>query len=728
MKTLKLDLQNCYGIKSLKHEFNFADHRAVAVYAPNGAMKSSLAQTFKDLSEGAVSRDRIFPARTCVRRITDESGADLAKEKIVAIKPYDEVLGHSEKTSTLLVNATLRKEYEALHADIAAAKNVFLKALRELSGSKKDLEKEISLAFTPSDSGFYRALFRVEKEMKDQKDAPYSDIAYDQIFDDKVQTFLKTKDFKTAVKEYIEKYNELLAASTYFKKGVFHYHNAAAIAKNLTDNGFFEAKHSVTLNAATKKEISSQAELEELIQDEKDQILKDKDLKKRFDEIEKQITKNANVKDFNDYLIKNEKILAALANVDAFKEDIWRSYFFTKIDLYNDLVQKCHAAEVRKKEIEEEAKKERTQWERVIDIFNSRFYVPFKLEAQNRIAVILAQEPLLTLNFTFHDGAESATVARNDLLQALSTGEKKALYVLNILFEVEARHQSNQETVFVVDDIADSFDYKNKYAIVEYLKEMSEDPNFHLIILTHNFDFFRTISSRFVKYAQCFMTTKTATGLTLSRAEGIKNVFANDWKPNFFKDARKRIASIPFMRNLIEYTKGEGDPDYLKLTSLLHWKKDSDSITQDDLIKIFASVFGSKESCPDGAMKVVDLISAEAATCLKTAEGINFENKIVLSIAIRLAAEKYMVGKIGDDKAVGAIAANQTYELFKLFRVKNGADVEAIAVIERVMLMTPENIHVNSFMYEPILDMADDHLRKLYQDVLKLSEGAKAGK
>jgi hypothetical protein len=35
--------------------------------------------------------------------------------------------------------------------------------------------------------------------------------------------------------------------------------------------------------------------------------------------------------------------------------------------------------------------------------------------------------------------------------------------------------------------------------------------------------------------------------------------------------------------------------------------------------------------------------------------------------------------------------------------------------------MTPEHIHVNSFMYEPILDMADDHLRRLYQDVKDLA-------
>ncbi len=35
--------------------------------------------------------------------------------------------------------------------------------------------------------------------------------------------------------------------------------------------------------------------------------------------------------------------------------------------------------------------------------------------------------------------------------------------------------------------------------------------------------------------------------------------------------------------------------------------------------------------------------------------------------------------------------------------------------------MTPENIHLDSLMYEPILKMSDDHLRALYQDVSKLS-------
>ncbi len=38
----------------------------------------------------------------------------------------------------------------------------------------------------------------------------------------------------------------------------------------------------------------------------------------------------------------------------------------------------------------------------------------------------------------------------------------------------------------------------------------------------------------------------------------------------------------------------------------------------------------------------MDVIRTEAAACLTAGDGANFENKIVLSIAARLAAERYM--------------------------------------------------------------------------------------
>ena len=683
-------------------------------------MKTSLAQTFQDIANAAISKDRIFPARTCKRVVKDETGADLPKESVLVVRPYDEVMGHTEKTSTLLVNPTLRKEYEDLHADIDAAKDTFLKALKEQSGSKKDLEKEISSTFTARDDHFYVALNRIKEEVAAQHDAPLATVAYDVIFDDKVLGFLGTKDFKIAIEAYIKKYNELLAASTYFKKGTFNYYNAATIAKQLADNGFFAAKHSVNLNAEAKIEITSQAELEALIAKEKDSISKDKDLKKKFSEIEKLIQKNVTVRDFEAYLSDHEELLARLTNVPALKQDIWKSYIKARFEPYQDLLTKHQAAEVRRKEIEEQAAKERTQWEEVIDMFNDRFFVPFKLEATNRLPVILGQEPILALGFIFEDGADKAAVDRNALMQALSTGEKKAFYVLNLLFEIEARKKAKQHSLIVVDDIADSFDYKNKYAIIQYLMDISEDPYFTQIILTHNFDFYRTVQSRFVKYSDCFMVSKTSGGVALEKATGIQNVFVKDWKPNFFTDPKKKIACIPFMRNLIEYTKNDSDSDFVKLTSLLHWKNDSNQITVSDLDAIYTGLFAITGTSPSGAKAVTNLIMEEAEKCLLAPEGINFENKVVLAIATRMAAEQFMVKRINDPAFVAAINSLQTPKLLNKFRTQFPTEITTLRVLQRVALMTPENIHLNSFMYEPILDMSDGHLRKLYSEVVAL--------
>ena len=48
IKQIRIDLENCYGIKALQSSFDFSDASAYAIYAPNGAMKTSFAQTFRD--------------------------------------------------------------------------------------------------------------------------------------------------------------------------------------------------------------------------------------------------------------------------------------------------------------------------------------------------------------------------------------------------------------------------------------------------------------------------------------------------------------------------------------------------------------------------------------------------------------------------------------------------------------------------------------------------------
>jgi hypothetical protein len=95
----------------------------------------------------------------------------------------------------------------------------------------------------------------------------------------------------------------------------------------------------------------------------------------------------------------------------------------------------------------------------------------------------------------------------------------------------------------------------------------------------------------------------------------------------------------------------------------------------------------------------------------------NLENKVVLSIAIRLTAEDVMMRWINDTSIVDGLLGNQTAELFKVFKNLFSAHTREVAILDRVIMMTPEQIHLNSFMYEPLIDLSDYHLKELYRTV-----------
>ncbi len=718
MNRVKIDLANCYGIKKLQYTFDFNQGPVYAIYAPNGVMKSSLMQTFRAISEGATPEDRIFKTRKSKFVILDETGGPLKPASIFTVRNYDEEFSAAKETARILVNDKLRKDWEALEGSISKAKDALIKGIREQSNSKRDFGQEISSLLTNDDNiqtALQTALTRIKDEIATESGA-LAYVHYELLFDDRiVQFFEKNKDARAAIDDYVHRLNELLAASQFFRKGTFDYYNAAMIAEALTKHGFFAASHTITLNSAKKKvPISNQKELEAVIEEEKKAIFNDPDLQVKFNKFSGFLWKNETLRDFQAYLLEHEELLPRLQNIRKFKEDVIKSYIKANVVLYNDLLVQYEDTANRKEEITAQAVKEITQWETAVKIFQERFVVPFDLEIQNKPGAVLGYAPP-TLSFTYRDGTERAPIEEKALMSALSTGERKAFYILNIIFAVEARIKDGVETLIVIDDLADSFDYQNKYAIIEYLNDQKETGLFKHIIMTHNFDFFRTINLRFVEnYTHCLMARKEDTGIVLEQGKGIRDVFLNDLRDEFYTDARKRIACMPFMMNVVEMMNDINNPMYVKLTSLLHWKSDTASITEADLDGYYNGIFNKQGKSTNGTQSVVKLIHKEAEKCKKAPAGVNFENKIVLAIATRLAAEKYMVDKLNDPKIYDDMPFNQTHALLQKYK-KHGGNNGDIAILSKVALMTPENIHLNSFMYEPIIDMSDDALRKLYE-------------
>lgn len=710
MKKLAVKLENSYGIRKLDYTFDFEKTKVYSIYATNGSMKTSFTKTFNDLSNDVASSDLIFPERTTVRDVKEDA-TDVSPDKVFVVEPYNPDY-QSDKTSTLLVNQELKKQYDAIWTEIKNLEADLIKSLVKPSG-RKDVDDEVSEVFISAKGKFLDAVQRVSSEVNDGKAPIYNGVSYKILFDEKVLKVLA--DIQPELADYINRYNELVDQSKYFKRGVFNHTNATVITDALVKNGFFDASHAVTLSDGTaKSEITSKDELKKVIETELQDILKDEKLRKAFDKIDKKLTGNQQVKDFREYITEHQELISELANVNHFKQKIWIDYFKASITEYNNLVNAHNDAKTELDTIRGQANAERTRWSNVVELFNERFNVPFTLSVENQGDVIL-DDVLPSLSFTFNDG-DSKPVKRDDLLKVLSTGEKKALYILNLLFEVEARVDQKQETLMIVDDIADSFDYKNKYAIIEYLKDISEKDGFYQIILTHNFDFFRTIQSRYpVSRNYCLMVNRATDGVELVKAEYVENPFKYFIENT--KDDAKLLALVPFVRNIVEYNDVTADFD--KLTSTLHIKDDTDTVAVKDVQDIVKKTFGKEIEVSDASKKVADLF-IEVADALGSTDSLGLENKIVLSVAIRLTAEKFMIKEINDATFVQALEGNQTRGLANKYIEDNSTKEKEVSVIKKVCLITPQNIHINSFMYEPILDMSDIELKELYVAVKAL--------
>ncbi|MCX6790853.1 MAG: hypothetical protein NTV62_01500 [Candidatus Gribaldobacteria bacterium] len=152
---------------------------------------------------------------------------------------------------------------------------------------------------------------------------------------------------------------------------------------------------------------------------------------------------------------------------------------------------------------------------------------------------------------------------------------------------------------------------------------------------------------------------------------------------------------------------------------MLHYKSNSDSITVNDFKIIFEKTILniSFPTTIDLNKKILEIIFECAEECLTASTGINLEHKIVMSIAIRIKAEHFMKSKITDQTFLNNVDnnSNQTWSLLKKYAEEFNNEKDSIEILKRVNLITPENIHINSFMYEPILDMGDNELRELYK-------------
>lgn len=718
MNSLKINLENCFGIGKLQHEFDFDESNSYIIYAPNGTMKTSFAKTMQMVSKNEKPKDLVYNKKSTYQILTN--GNEINRNSILVINAENNSFDATDRISSFIASKELKENYESVYEALNDAKAELLKKLKNISKSN-DCESEYVGSFRESpQENFLDILQKHVKNFKD--DINKIAFKYNDVFDTKgnVKKFLIKHD--GLLDEYVNNYNNILSNSRLFKltgDNSFGTYEANMIIKSIEDNSYFDAGHTFVLEDGTK--IQNSKELETLYQEELDKILADETLKKSFDKVDKAIGANGELRAFKKVVEEDNSVLVHLKNYEEFKQKVWTSYISEIKDDANTLSE---LYEIKKKELEkilDEAKKEVALWKSITDKFNARFYVPFDVSIGNQQDIILKQETAY-LEFTYKDKNEvSIKQTKDNLLNILSKGEQRAYFILQFLFEIESRKQSEEITLLIFDDIADSFDYKNKYAIIEYIRDLHLSTLFKLLILTHNFDFYRTLSSRLDLTKQCFMTTKDQD----RKIDFIPGLYTG----TIFKDYLKRpsepkvfISLIAFVRNLIEYSDSAKTEECKTLTKCLHHSENAQNIKVGDVKTIFRNKitklrdakfnFEDDISIQDFIFSVTDSIIQEDSI-----NEILLENKIILAMACRLRMEKYLAFKLPDFKLD---VYNQTRALSNEYKSKFH-DSKNLILIDKVNLMTPENIHLNAFMYEPLIDMSVFHLIDLYKEITKIN-------
>ncbi|WQZ15346.1 hypothetical protein KVJ93_07160 [Helicobacter pylori] len=709
-----INIENCYGIgKIQKTSLDFSKSNSYLLYAQNGVFKTSFAKSLTDLINNEMPKDNFYPNRESEIKI-EFNGKKISKENVAVFHSYDEKFSSEDSVTTFMAKSDLKQRYDNILSELEKEKKALLKSLK----SGFNYEKEIE---TIKNKNFYEILDNHLTEIENSEE--HYSFKYHDIFDksEKVKDFVnKNRDL---IEQYFNKYQELLSQSKIFKhmnSGDFGTNHADDLKKALENNRFFKANHSLKIAG---EEITNYQKLSDIFENEKNRILNNEELKESFDKIEKVINANKELKAFKDSINKDNTLLKELLDYDSFRKKVLFGYLKQVIQNVKSLVNLYREKKPKIEEIIKQANKDQKEWESVIEIFNQRFLVPFKVELQNQKDILLNKDTA-QFRFIFSDNNQNImNVQKEDLQKHLSGGEKRALYILQILFEIEARKRSDKVQLLVFDDISDSFDYRNKYAIIEYLKDLQECRQFKLLVMTHNFDFYRTLASRLdIPREQIKIIRKNDAREIIFEKGGYLKSFIK-WIRDSEND-KDFFALIPFVRNLIEYTSFQADKNnnYIKLTSCLHMKKDTKNIQIQDISKIFDSVFGTerkkkkieKDNSKLYFQAIYDI--AEEIYNDKDRNRIELQNKIILSMAIRLKAEEWMLNKLNQEFKS---EKNQTRELYDATKKELSDDEKR--VIQKVLMITPENIHINSFMFEPILDTPLDHLYTCLEKVKNLN-------
>lgn len=543
-----------------------------------------------------------------------------------------------------------------------------------------------------------------------------SSTAYKKVVND--EEFIK----KTSL--YLEIINRKIISDVF--DDVFNDTTLDLFLNTIKTTGFMSENRVISINGTM---FNNYEDLDSFLKSQVEQIKMSPEVKTVFQEVEKSLDSSAASRSIREFLKDTEKIKTLSKGT----KGIISSRIYENISS-DRLAEIKNELGLLKKEFEKigaKAKLVRSNYEKAIEIFNNRFQPPFTSEIDNREDSLIGLD-LPVVKF-IHKDNKKKKLGETEISEILSSGELSALKIIHLIVECESL--INDKPLIIIDDIVETFDYANRVATVEYLQDLSKI-GARVILLTHNFDFFRFSQSR-IRIIDEKKNTKQYKKIYAYKGLNNKVVLNENVLKDFdlkrmreINNAKEFLAIIPMAREIADIRNEDSlddikhhSDDFLILTYALHYDKAGISVTVKDIIDVIERHIPIKCEFSDADLskKYYDYILEND---FNISEDVDLEGKLSCSVKIRILMDMYMMKySKGNPESVdftvpGSGKSNQTRVLYETN--KELFNEEGLKIIEKALLITPEYIHFNAFMYEPLIDITKKELTELYIKINQL--------
>ncbi|MCQ2814969.1 MAG: hypothetical protein MJ227_01590 [Bacilli bacterium] len=712
-------IENMYGIKKLLSPELIKGN--TIIYAPNGVMKTSFADGMNDIICGKVPYDAFcFPKISSTFKIENNgklisnSSTSFTIDAFV-FKPsdYSRDVFSDPKIGSLVMSNSLKIKYKNTIEEYKKDLDKINELISKIVFGKKKIDiVDIDVLIDALGGDNFENTILSIPDLSVYNDDYYKTIEYYEIFNEKTFAVIESPDFVKKCNAY-NKYINVELDKTVFNNG-FDFNGLLKVQKELISSNYFDAGNKVHLNSQTEMDKKG-------LQEYVDKVIRDvyvsPEARLLFEDAQKVLNKNKDTKKLAKILCDDNRCLKELSNQADFKKKI----IYTKLRNFSDEIELLKKKiEVYQKDIKsliDEAEKTKETWKKILDEYNNRFI-------SNKFNVVIEniKDAILDINPPVFKKVIKGTNKEitEEVFKRFSSGERRAVMILNLLFEIELR--KGQKFALILDDISDSFDYKNKYAIIECLKDIAKNTNIQLIILTHNFDFYRSVrlslgndlNSKLFAY-----TSGNDVALFDAKTKNYENFsFYTSWKGN--GNEKEVIATIPFLRNLVQLQSGNDDDDYTILTKFLHYNENLESANISELYDVLDRNHVVHSFDDFNYLQKLKEITYGIITDDNINETDLLE-KVILGIFIRIYSDKIMFKKnteIFGTKPEMDNVYNPSRVLYE--KIKNSLDENLLKVIQTALIVSPSFIHVNSFMFEPLIDVGTERLKETASEIMNL--------